>query len=600
MKFDFNEILNLNIFSYYLGDGYSVTLYYALLYNNYDLAKAIVSFLKNENPKQFINLDFRNEGYVRRNKEDKSPYCNYLYMNIKKGYRSGIREIINIMINDIANFPDVCDTMRLCLDELHKKFEDLYVELIKNISSNKEEIDIDISRIDNPYVAITTKFEKTPYWPKHLALLEKNKLINAILKSPEYQQIEKRNYRPVRDSNEKIYYAITNHPILYDFDKKMNKLKEACVLSGEEKEELEDNVHHIISKYMGDEKSESSVIPWKGAAKIGEEGLLHNIVSKGMEKETFASENIQSIIDYKLNLFGWKYLFIDLAIHVLLLLFFTLYCILMRLLENKSTLTVVWSQLLLFFSWIIAVYNFYNEIIQFRWIIYYCNKCRKKMKLSERLYKVITKWMNSKWNFFEFIMYFIIFIMPIFHLMNYFHVIVSDLLLQSIASLAAVFIWWKLLYFMLPFKSIGPQVNMIFEILKDIYVFLIVILIILGGFSTMFYGMFDDETNVDENGYFDSFGLSLVTTYGMMLGDFDSQAFTSLKSSFLPTLLFMFYMFIMMIVMLNLLIAIIGDSFDKIRPHQKLSFYESRCLIISDIENKMLKSKQTKIKYHLF
>lgn len=77
-----------------------------------------------------------------------------------------------------------------------------------------------------------------------------------------------------------------------------------------------------------------------------------------------------------------------------------------------------------------------------------------------------------------------------------------------------------------------------------------------------------------------------MTTFGMMLGEFDAGYFYYSDSSVVAIVLFMVYMIIMMVILINLLIAVMGDSFDRIKDQEEISFYVAKAKVIQDVESK--------------
>lgn len=502
---------------------------------------------------------------------------NLFNMCLERRDKTLIKELNNVMINDLADVKDVCDIIKENKEELCIKFEDLYIDLIKRISLKKEEIDIDISKSHNAFLAITADTIDEQSWIVQVARSENNKLVNRVINSENFHAIE----HEIKTWDDLYYKPLTIHQI-------------ETTLTDNDKIEFKNTVKDFKYKYTSTEKSYSSVIPCKGAAKIGEDGLLHDMVKRELEWDALNAYNLQAIIEYKWNHYGKRYLVIDMILHLILLTFFTVYCILMGYVKNEnSSLNRSLQNVLLSPSWVISVLNLYTEIVQFLWIIHYCRKKTKGKHWAKTIYEIFYEWAYSRWNIFELIMYVcIIFIIPCleWHYISKGHI--TGTVMQAMIAITACLVWWKLLYYLFPFENTGPQVIMIFEVLSDIRIFLFIVVLILLGFSTMFFSLFSDTDHTNFNEYH----YSLVTTYTMMLGEFDQDKITGTQLSPLITILFMLYMFIMTIVLLNLLIAIMGDSFDRIKKREEVSFYVARCATISDMENKMPRCHQDRIK----
>merc|ERR1712178_171860 len=102
--------------------------------------------------------------------------------------------------------------------------------------------------------------------------------------------------------------------------------------------------------------------------------------------------------------------------------------------------------------------------------------------------------------------------------------------------------------------DLGALVNILVGIVEDMFYFLILLGLIMLGFANSFNLLFA-ESNLQK---FDTFPNTLLTTYGMLLGDFDLVDSYAASDRALMCVLFSFYMFIVNIVLLNLLIAIMG------------------------------------------
>ena len=73
-----------------------------------------------------------------------------------------------------------------------------------------------------------------------------------------------------------------------------------------------------------------------------------------------------------------------------------------------------------------------------------------------------------------------------------------------------------------------------------------------------------------------------------LLGDFDPYEFAASSSYGLTLGLFIIFMFFINIVMLNLLIAIMGDIFDRVQENARSEFICARAQVILEIEGRLL------------
>ena len=73
---------------------------------------------------------------------------------------------------------------------------------------------------------------------------------------------------------------------------------------------------------------------------------------------------------------------------------------------------------------------------------------------------------------------------------------VSDELLQILGAIVIFLLWFKLFYWMRLFKPFGAFIRMITEILRDIRVFLVMLLISISAFANIIFLLnFNREEN---------------------------------------------------------------------------------------------------------
>lgn len=124
----------------------------------------------------------------------------------------------------------------------------------------------------------------------------------------------------------------------------------------------------------------------------------------------------------------------------------------------------------------------------------------------------------------------------------------------------------NLLKYMQGFQVSGELVSMVIGIMKGIMTFTLILFILMVGFAIGFFilGM----SNLDSDGFVtdvDSIGVSGVKTYSLLLSNFVVENFIETRNSVPAVILFISFTFFVNIVLLNLLIAIMGELFDKVR-----------------------------------
>jgi hypothetical protein len=108
----------------------------------------------------------------------------------------------------------------------------------------------------------------------------------------------------------------------------------------------------------------------------------------------------------------------------------------------------------------------------------------------------------------------------------------KDTNLSSIAfAVSSLLMWLKILYFLRAFKSTGPLVSMILQILFESRFFLLILCISLFGFAQAFLVM----------GLYGTVGTALLQVFVMMLGDFDLDFAKSANES-ITTSFFVLFM----------------------------------------------------------
>ncbi|GMH94148.1 hypothetical protein TrST_g4022 [Triparma strigata] len=134
---------------------------------------------------------------------------------------------------------------------------------------------------------------------------------------------------------------------------------------------------------------------------------------------------------------------------------------------------------------------------------------------------------------------------------------------EHFASAIALFVWMKVLGFAKAFSQpIATFVLMLSTIFRDLFSFMAVLVIILVMFGHAFYLVLTVDEAIDEPGELDftTTGGTAWSLYLMILGTFESSAFTGVWGQGL----FICYSFLVVIILLNVLIAIVSDSYDAV------------------------------------
>eukprot|EP00519_Triparma_laevis_P015496 CAMPEP_0182494976 /NCGR_PEP_ID=MMETSP1321-20130603/3800_1 /TAXON_ID=91990 /ORGANISM="Bolidomonas sp., Strain RCC1657" /LENGTH=268 /DNA_ID=CAMNT_0024698211 /DNA_START=1 /DNA_END=804 /DNA_ORIENTATION=+ len=117
------------------------------------------------------------------------------------------------------------------------------------------------------------------------------------------------------------------------------------------------------------------------------------------------------------------------------------------------------------------------------------------------------------------------------------------------------------LFYLQGFEEAGELIRMIIGIIKGVKVFLVILIVCMVGFAAGFFILYENGTD-HQSPFF-----ALFSSYTLMLGDFDVDNFRASSSFVSASSLFFAFTAFINIVMLNLLIAIMGDIFDKIQEN---------------------------------
>ena len=176
-------------------------------------------------------------------------------------------------------------------------------------------------------------------------------------------------------------------------------------------------------------------------------------------------------------------------------------------------------------------------------------------------------YLTSFWNYIDLIPPFGIYIVLILGVLDFWNIHLDIAVESSILSIITFFMWFKFLYFLRIFNSTGYLIRMIFEVVKDMRSFFLILFITIAAFGDSFVriskaNVYSDDADINKQ-FTTGFVDSVIYTYRMILGDFDTSNFGDVATG-VVYLLFILCTLFNMIVMLNLLIAIISDSYARV------------------------------------
>ena len=116
-------------------------------------------------------------------------------------------------------------------------------------------------------------------------------------------------------------------------------------------------------------------------------------------------------------------------------------------------------------------------------------------------------------------------------------------------------------------SSTGPMVCMVLEIIKDMRHFLLLLACMVLGFGSAFYLLFRTAAaplSEDASAAFSDVPRTLVTMLAAMVGSFDQTVYYEAEVAWLAVTLLVIYVVLMVVVLLNLLINIMGGSYERV------------------------------------
>ena len=147
----------------------------------------------------------------------------------------------------------------------------------------------------------------------------------------------------------------------------------------------------------------------------------------------------------------------------------------------------------------------------------------------------------------------------------------------DILSLVTLTSWTRGIAYFRIFSKTRYITKLLVEVLRDMKAFLVILLYSTLSFSFLFL-VLNSNSKVGEKTPFTSY---LETSYGLNLGDMPKD------SDFYEFIIVTIALIINPIVMLNLLISIIGDTYDRVQSEMVIADMKELCEMIIEIENSM-------------
>ncbi|GMI01602.1 hypothetical protein TrVE_jg9814 [Triparma verrucosa] len=332
----------------------------------------------------------------------------------------------------------------------------------------------------------------------------------------------------------------------------------------------------------------AKICPFKGIASRDSE-FLKSLVSASQTTRmlrAFESEVVMSVIDHKWNAYVRKMFHRHMYLDVAMVFCMTADALVFRAVHTEEhpsfKLSLIDHEVLVVLDYVLVAATICL------WAFFACHEFRQ-YRNSEGILDHI----KDRWNALDCISLFSIFaaygLRMAEGLLGSARIIQGDGLesytMSTIAtSIALPFAYLNTLYYMQGFdRSSGELVRMIIGIIRGVRGFIFILGICLLGFAAGFFVLFEQNSNFNDISH-DSPALSLLYSWQVMLNGFTVNEVDGSANYFVTALLFMFFTYFINIVMLNLLIAIMGDIFDRIQENAKAEFMFARANIILEFE----------------
>jgi hypothetical protein len=212
----------------------------------------------------------------------------------------------------------------------------------------------------------------------------------------------------------------------------------------------------------------------------------------------------------------------------------------------------------------------------------------------------LSDYLSNFWNMTDLISYSFCLMSVIFEMLDF-----PKFITRPIVATSVIILWIKLFYFLRVYDSTSQLIRMIIEIIKDMKYFMFVLLIGIIGFTGGLYvlqkGISVDcqdpndaecAKEAESNDFVGNNAIkSFIYTYRLTLGDFQLDEFSKFEERGLVFefyylwFIFIFGSLFLVIVLLNLLIAIMGSTFEKVSNQLENLSIRERVLLVSENES---------------
>ncbi|KAG2499706.1 hypothetical protein HYH03_002641 [Edaphochlamys debaryana] len=313
------------------------------------------------------------------------------------------------------------------------------------------------------------------------------------------------------------------------------------------------------------------------AAASGKSSVLHTLVESSVPVQTFGSDTVKAIVDYKWRNFAQRRIYIKALVYVIYTLLFTIFAVLFADDDTTADQQELYSTprgvAMVVFAAILFLYGLYFTLLE----------CLQLVSLGAAAY------FDSFWNLVDIAAYVTTLVVCPCTVFRY--GIGPGEFVPPLVAAEVIMLWIKMLFYGLAIDGVGTFIFMVAEIIKGLKYFIGLLLTLFISFAVAFMVLFRNEPQVNPDGteglgsMYGDFGNSLLNVYTFMFSMGEPLAAAGTEYSHFAVFLFCCYLFALLVVLLNMLITLMADIYQKVKVIQHFVFLKGRAELIIDVES---------------
>ncbi|EFJ44379.1 hypothetical protein VOLCADRAFT_118752 [Volvox carteri f. nagariensis] len=322
------------------------------------------------------------------------------------------------------------------------------------------------------------------------------------------------------------------------------------------------------------------VIPWKGMAHMGStRGILTGLIDVDVPVRWFGFAAVKAAITVQWQEFGQMLMLMSALAHVIFMSLFGGFLMLLRSVgERENVRERPQVMALLIVLGLMSVGGLAEEVSQM-------------MELTWRTWR---NYLGNLVDLTSFALFMVLFGM-VWSCYTY------EVIL-AVGAIETLVLFVRLVFFASMTDSMGSLMRMVIEIMKDMRHFFTLLGMIFGGFAIAFAVLLGPGNTYE--------GVAFKL-FSVMLGDWQFDYLLSMltvvekpneRQWYVPRLSVMLmsvYGILMLIVLVNLLIAIMNDTYDRIKETEEIEVLHNRARLIVDLESLLTKDMRDKLQARL-